>query len=94
MGKRPPKAFRSWPRDRALSDPERPMPVEARTPGTAVGLYGMIATNPPAGLIVSGVSKHRGEKTGSSKVGGRARQIAKGIAGVLEKRFKEQGWIR
>jgi hypothetical protein len=65
-----------------------------KTPGTAVGLVGLIATKNPVGLIVSGVSKHRGEKTGSSKVEGRAKQIAKEIAEVLEKRFKEQGWIR
>lgn len=65
----------------------------SKTPGTAVGLVGSIATRNPAGLIISGVAKHRGEKTGSSKVEGRAEQTAKEIADVLEERFREQGWI-
>jgi hypothetical protein len=33
------------------------------------------------------------EESGSSKVEGRAKQIAKEIADVLKKRFQEQGWI-
>jgi hypothetical protein len=64
-----------------------------KTPGTAVGLVGLIATKNPAGLIISGVTKRRGEKTGSSKVEGRARQIAEEMAEVMEARFKEQGWV-
>jgi hypothetical protein len=65
----------------------------SKAPGGAVGVVGLIATRNPAGLIISGVSKYRGEKTGSSKVEGRARQTAGEIANVLEERFKEQGWI-
>lgn len=64
-----------------------------KAPGAALGVVGLIATKNPAGLIISGVSKYRGEKTGSSKVEGRAKQTAQEIAGVLEERFKEQGWI-
>jgi hypothetical protein len=45
------------------------------------------------GLIVSTGVKAHGEKTGSSKVEGRAKQTATEIADILKKRFKEQGWI-
>jgi hypothetical protein len=64
-----------------------------KAPGAALGVVGLIATHNPAGLIISGASKMRGEKTGSSKVEGRAKQIAQEIADVLEERFKQQGWI-
>lgn len=65
----------------------------SKTPGTALGLVGLVATKNPAGLIISGVSKRRGEKTGSSKVEGRARQIADEMADALKARFKDQGWV-
>jgi hypothetical protein len=65
-----------------------------KTPGTAMGVVGLVATHNPAGLIIGGVAKHRGEKTGSSKVEGRAKQIAEEVADVLKERFKEQGWTR
>ncbi len=65
----------------------------AKGPGAAVGVATFAATANPAGLIVSSGMKLYGEASGSSKVEGRAKQTAKEIADVLEKRFKEQGWI-
>ena len=65
----------------------------SKTPGAAVGAATFIATANPAGLIVSTGMKVYGEKSGSSKVEGRAEQTAKEIADVLKKRFQEQGWI-
>jgi hypothetical protein len=65
----------------------------SKTPGAAVGVVGLIATANPAGLIVSTGMKVYGEKSGSSKVEGRAKQTAKEIADVLRKRFEQQGWI-
>jgi hypothetical protein len=65
----------------------------SKAPGAALGVVGLIATHNPVGLIVSTGVKEHSEKTGSSKVEGRAADIAKEIAGVLEKRFQEQGWI-
>jgi hypothetical protein len=65
----------------------------SKTPGSAVGLASLIATHNPAGFIVSTGMKVYGEKSGSSTVEGRAKQIAKGIADALKKRFQEQGWI-
>jgi Domain of unknown function (DUF4410) len=65
----------------------------SKTPGMAVGAAAFIATANPAGLIVSTGMKVYGEKSGKSKVEGRAKQTAKEIADVLKKRFQEQGWI-
>jgi hypothetical protein len=65
----------------------------SKMPGGAVGAAAWLATANPAGLIVSTGMKVYGEKTGSAKVEGRAKQTAEEIAKVLEKRFKEQGWI-
>jgi hypothetical protein len=62
-------------------------------PGTAMGVATLIATNNPAGLIVSTGVKVYGEKSGSAKVEGRAKQTAKEIADVLKGRFEEEGWI-
>jgi hypothetical protein len=64
-----------------------------KTPGSAVGLAGLIATANPAGLIVSGGMKVYGEESGSSTVEGRAKQTAKEIADQLKTRFQQQGWI-
>jgi hypothetical protein len=64
-----------------------------KTPGSAVGLASLIATHNPAGFIVSTGMKVYGEKSGSSTVEGRAKQVAKQIADALKKRFQEQGWI-
>jgi hypothetical protein len=66
----------------------------SKTPGSAVGAASLIATHNPLGLIVSTGMKVHGEKSGSSKVEGRAKQTAKEIADELKKRFQEQGWIK
>ena len=66
----------------------------SKTPGAAVGAAAFIATANPVGLIVGTGVKVYGEKSGKSKVEGRADQLAKEIADVLKERFKEQGWIK
>jgi Domain of unknown function (DUF4410) len=64
-----------------------------KTPGSAVGLATLVATGNPAGLIVSTGMKVYGEKSGSSTVEGRAKQIAQEIGDALKKRFQQQGWV-
>jgi len=64
-----------------------------KSPGTALGLAGAVATANPAGLIVSSAMKVHGEMSGSSTIEGRAEQTAKDIAKELKKKFQEQGWI-
>ena len=64
-----------------------------KSPGMAVGAATFIATANPAGLIIGGGMKVYGEKSGKSKVEGRAKDTAKEIGDVLKKRFQEQGWI-
>jgi len=64
-----------------------------KSPGAAVGAATFIATANPAGLIVSGGMKLYGEKSGSSKIEGRAKATAKEIADILKQRFQDQGWI-
>jgi len=64
-----------------------------KTPGGAVGLAVFAATANPAGLIVSSGMKAYGEYSGSSKVEGRAKAIAKEIAERIKPRFQQQGWI-
>jgi len=63
------------------------------SPGAALGVVSTIATANPAGLIISSGMKVYGEASGSSKVEGRAKQIAEEISSVLQVKFKEQGWI-
>jgi hypothetical protein len=53
----------------------------------------LLATHNPAGLIISTGMKVYGEKSGMSKIEGRADHTAKEIADILKKRFQEQGWI-
>jgi hypothetical protein len=65
----------------------------SKTPGAAVGIVSLLATHNPAGLIISTGMKVYGEKSGKSKIEGRADQTAKEIADILKKRFQEQGWI-
>jgi hypothetical protein len=65
----------------------------SKAPGAALGVVGLVATHNPIGLIVSTGMKVHGEKSGKSTVEGRESDIAKEIAGALEKRFVEQGWI-
>lgn len=64
-----------------------------KTPGAAVGLAGALATANPAGLIISTGMKAYGEASGSSTIEGRAKDLAKEIAKVLQGKFREQGWI-
>jgi hypothetical protein len=64
-----------------------------KTPGSAVGLATLVATGNPAGLIISTGMKVYGEKSGSSTVEGRAKQIAQEIGDALKKRFQQQGWV-
>ncbi len=66
----------------------------SKSPGAVLGFVGMVATHNPVGLIVNVGIKEHGEKTGSSKVEGRAKQTAKEIADILKQRFQEQGWIK
>jgi hypothetical protein len=65
-----------------------------KTPGMGVGLLSMLATHNPAGLIISTGMKIYDEKTGKDTVEARAKQTAKEISDVLEKRFKQEGWIQ
>jgi len=65
----------------------------SKTPGAALGLITLAATDNPAGLIISSGVKVYGEESGSSKVEGRAKATAKEIADQLKIRFQEQGWI-
>ncbi|HSB44514.1 MAG TPA: DUF4410 domain-containing protein [Nitrospira sp.] len=65
-----------------------------KTPGGAVGVAALIVTGNPVGLIVGGGAKAYGEYSGSSKIEGRAKAIAKEIAEKLRPRFQQQGWIQ
>jgi hypothetical protein len=65
-----------------------------KTPGMGVGLLTMLATHNPAGLIISTGMKIYDEKSGKDTVEARAKQTAKEISEVLEKRFKQEGWIQ
>jgi hypothetical protein len=64
-----------------------------KSPGAAVGVVGLIATANPAGLIVGTGAKAYGEYSGSSKIEGRAKAIAKEIADQLKPKYQQQGWI-
>ena len=65
-----------------------------KSPGAALGVVGAVATANPAGLIISTGMKVYGEESGSSTIEGRAKDMAKEIAGVLQVKFREQGWIQ
>lgn len=64
-----------------------------KSPGAALGVVGAVATANPAGLIISTGMKVYGEASGSSTIEGRAKDLAKEIATVLQGKFKEEGWI-
>jgi hypothetical protein len=66
----------------------------SKTPGSALGVAGLIATHNPAGLIIGGGMKAYGEYSGSSKIEGRAKAVAKEIADKIRPRFEQQGWIK
>jgi len=65
----------------------------SKSPGAALGVVGAVATANPAGLIISTGMKVYGEKSGSSTIEGRAKDMAKEIADKLQVKFEEQGWI-
>jgi hypothetical protein len=65
----------------------------SKAPGAALGVVGAVATANPAGLIISSGMKVYGEASGSSTIEGRAKDMAKEIAEVLQVKFKEQGWL-
>ena len=65
-----------------------------KMPGGALGVATLIATGNPAGLIIGGGMKVYGEYSGSAKIEGRAKAIAKEVADQLKPRFEKQGWIR
>ena len=48
----------------------------SKSPGVALGVVGAVATANPAGLIISTGVKIYGEKSGSSTILGRAKEIA------------------
>ncbi|PTR10851.1 uncharacterized protein DUF4410 [Nitrosospira sp. Nsp5] len=64
-----------------------------KAPGGAMGVAALAATGNPAGLIIGTGMKMYGETTGSSKIEGRAEDMATEIANILKVKFKEQGWI-
>ena len=64
-----------------------------KTPGGAVGVAALIVTGNPVGLIVGGGAKAYGEYSGSSKIEGRAKAIAKEIGEKIKPKFQQQGWI-
>ena len=66
----------------------------SKTPGGAVGVAALIVTGNPVGLIVGGGAKAYGEYSGSSKIEGRAKAVAKEIADTIRPRFQQQGWIK
>lgn len=66
----------------------------SKTPGSALGIVGTIATANPAGLIVGTAIKVHGEYSGSSAIEGRAKDAAKEISIKLKRKFQEQGWIK
>lgn len=66
----------------------------SKTPGTAVPLAVMLATDNPAGLIIGSAVKVGGEVSGRSTIEGRVDQTAKEIANLLKKRFEQLGWIK
>ncbi len=65
-----------------------------KAPGTALGVAALIATANPVGLIVGGGMKVYGEYSGSAKIEGRAKEIAKEITKVIRPRYEKQGWIK
>jgi len=66
----------------------------SKTPGAGMGAVALIATANPVGLIVSTGMKGYGEYSGSAKIEGREKAIAKEIAEKIKPRFEQQGWIK
>ncbi len=66
----------------------------SKTPGAGVGAATWAITGSPVGFIAATGMKLYGETSGKSQLEGRADQTSKEIAGILKKRFQEQGWIQ
>jgi hypothetical protein len=65
-----------------------------KSPGMILGVATFLATKNPVGLIINGGVQVYGEASGNDAISGRAKAIVNDIAGVLKKRFQEQGWIQ
>lgn len=65
-----------------------------KTPGVAFGAAMYAVTKSPAGLLVGGAMKARGESTGKSTLQGRVEATTEKIAQILQEKFREYGWIR
>jgi len=61
--------------------------------GVAVPLVMAAATKNPLGLIVTTGMRAYDEKTGSSTIQGKAKDVATAIATEIRPRFEKQGWI-
>ena len=68
--------------------------TDKKSPGIVVPLVVAAKSGNPLGLIVSIIVKSHREKTGDSKLEGRARQTSKEISDQLKIKFQEQGWIK
>jgi hypothetical protein len=64
-----------------------------KSPGMALGVATFLVTKNPAGLIINAGAQTYEEASGSSTVEGRAKATVKEIAGVLKRKFTDQGWI-
>ena len=65
----------------------------SKMPGVLVPLAVVAATANPIGLIVGGLVKLHGEKSGSDTIEGAAKRSAVAIAKQLQGAFEKQGWI-
>lgn len=68
--------------------------TDKKSPGIVVPLVVAAKSGNPLGLIVNTIVKEHREKTGASKLEGRASQTAKEISDQLKIKFQEQGWIK
>ncbi|MFO0689443.1 MAG: DUF4410 domain-containing protein [Myxococcota bacterium] len=65
----------------------------SRGPGVVVPIVVTIATANPIGLIVMAPIKIGTEVSGRNKIEGVGKRMAGDVADVLEKKFREQGWL-
>ncbi|MDH4361039.1 MAG: DUF4410 domain-containing protein [Nitrospirota bacterium] len=65
-----------------------------KTPGLILPVAVLVATANPIGLAVMGGVKLEGELSGRTKIEGSAKRTAETIAEELQKKFKEEGWIK
>jgi uncharacterized protein DUF4410 len=66
----------------------------SKTPGAAAPAGVAIATHNPIGPIVATGIKGYGEVNGCSRIEGRVENVADEIAKQMERRFREQGWVK